>query len=163
MCICWGENASSKSFNKIRSTHIMTIHFFRNSYCFTQVSELQFPNQQPSADHSLIRLLPSTVVMQVEIDGGSQIIEPLSMQMGAVIHSGWPPAVPKQPSVLLDNKQQTHTCHSHVFFWATSNHHTQWLHKSITTTCPSGQQATDTHVSQPRVLGNKQPPCTVII
>jgi hypothetical protein len=99
----------------------MTIHFFRNSYCFPRISELQFPYQQPSADHSLIRLLPSTVVTPVEIDGGSQILEPLSMQMGAVIHS------------------------------------------AKTTMCPSGQQATATHVSQSRVLlGNKQPPCTVI-
>ena len=68
-----------------------------------------------------------------------------------------------QPRARVDNKQQTHTSHGHVFFWATSNHHAQWLHTSIITTCPSGQQATDTHVSQSRVLlGNKQPPFTVI-
>jgi len=73
----------------------MTIHFFRSSYCFPQISELQFPNQQPSADHSLIRLLPSTVVMPAEIESGSQILEPLSMQMGVVIHSGSQPAVSK--------------------------------------------------------------------
>jgi hypothetical protein len=162
MCICWRQNVSSKSFSEIRSTHITTIHFFRNTYCFPQTSELQFPAQQPSADHSLITLLPITVVMPVEIDGGSQILEPLSIYMGAVIHSGWPTAVSKQPCVLLDNKQ----------------------HTRVTITCSSGQQATSMHsdylrVLQPRVLldnkkkqhlsptrvllGNKHPVYKVII
>ena len=101
--------------------------------------------------------------MPVEIDGGYQILEPLSMQMGAVIHNGWPHAVSKQQRVLSDNKQQTHECNNHVFFWASSNQRAQWLPKSIKTTCPSGQQATDTHVSQSRVLlGSKQLPCKVI-
>jgi hypothetical protein len=141
----------------------ITRHTYYDNTLFPQISELQFPNQQPSADHSLIRLLPSTLVVPVEIDRGSQILESLGLQMGAVIHSGWPPAVSKQPRDLLDNKQQTHTCNNHVFFWATSNQHAQWLPKSIITTCPSGQQATDTHVSHSRVLlGNKQPPRTVI-
>ena len=157
MCICWRQNVSSKSFSEIRSTHITTIHFFRNTYCFPQTSELQFPAQQPSADHSLITLLPITVVMPVEIDGGSQILEPLSIYMGAVIHSGWPTAVSKQPCVLLDNKQQTHTCHNHVFFWATSNQHAQWLPKSITTTCPSGQQKETTRVTVTCTSGQQTP------
>jgi hypothetical protein len=63
--------------------------------------------------------------MPVEIDGGSQILELLIMQMGAVIHSGSSPVVSEQQHVFLDNKQQTHTCNNHVFFWATSNQHAQ--------------------------------------
>jgi hypothetical protein len=48
--------------------------FFRKSYCFPEISELQFPNQQPLTDHLMITLLHRAVVMQAEIDGGSEII-----------------------------------------------------------------------------------------